>query len=297
MAFPPAGGNFMFHHHLDQHQYHHLQDHYGLPSSASLTSSLSNVPSPPFTGHNDVPPYMMRRSMSFTGIDHLHHHHQKCDEGGGAGGGGEDDLSDDGSQLGEKKKRLTIDQVKALEKSFELGNKLDPERKLQLARALGLQPRQIAIWFQNRRARWKTKQLERDYEVLKKQFDALKADNETLQIQNEKLHGELLALKRRNTAETPNSNWSCDNSSEIKLDLSGASVMSSPASKHAPARPPSLPRPDPQHYIRVDHHHPTVQEEGQQLICSMFNGGGVDDHQNFWPAWGTAATTEQHRFH
>lgn len=136
---------------------------------------------------------MMRRSASFSGIDHHHHHHQKCDEGGG---GGEDDLSDDGSQLGEKKKRLNLEQVKALEKSFELGNKLDPERKLQLARALGLQPRQIAIWFQNRRARWKTKQLERDYEVLKRQFDALKADNETLQSQNEKLHGEVLLIDK-----------------------------------------------------------------------------------------------------
>ncbi|KAK4743213.1 hypothetical protein SAY87_001214 [Trapa incisa] len=209
---------------------------------------------------------------------------------------GQDDLSDDGSQLGEKKKkRLSIEQVKALEKSYEHRNKLDPERKLRLARALGLHPRQIAIWFQNRRARWKTKQLERDYEVLKKQFDALKVDNQTLQVQNEKLHGELLALKRRNTAEAPNSNWSCDNSSENNLDLSGASVMSGPASKHAPPRQPGLPRPDLHHCTRMDHHRPTVQEESQQLICSTFNGG-VDDHQNIWPTWG-AATAEQHRVH
>ncbi|WOG88336.1 hypothetical protein DCAR_0207571 [Daucus carota subsp. sativus] len=101
-------------------------------------------------------------------------------------------MSDDGSQsLGEKKRRLNLEQVKALEKSFELGNKLEPERKMQLARALGLQPRQIAIWFQNRRARWKTKQLERDYDILKRQFDALKADNDSLKSENKKLHGEV----------------------------------------------------------------------------------------------------------
>nr|KAJ0185012.1 hypothetical protein LSAT_V11C900506020 [Lactuca sativa] len=60
---------------------------------------------------------------------------------------GEDDLSDDGSQLlaGEKKWRLNMEQVKTLERNFELGNKLEPERKMQLARALGLQRRQSAI--------------------------------------------------------------------------------------------------------------------------------------------------------
>ena len=85
-----------------------------------------------------------------------------------------------------------MEQVKTLEKNFELGNKLEPERKMQLAKALGLQPRQIAIWFQNRRARWKTKQLEKDYDVLKRQFDALKADNDALQAQNQKLQAEVI---------------------------------------------------------------------------------------------------------
>lgn len=110
----------------------------------------------------------------------------------------DDATSDDGSQimLGEKKRRLNLEQVKALEKSFELGNKLEPERKMQLARALGLQPRQVAIWFQNRRARWKTKQLERDYDVLKRQFEAVKANNDALKSQNKKLQTQLMALKK-----------------------------------------------------------------------------------------------------
>ena len=82
--------------------------------------------------------------------------------------------------------------VKALEKSFDQGNKLEPERKVQLAKALGLQPRQVAIWFQNRRARWKTKQLEKEYEVLKKQFEAVKADNDVLKVRNQKLQAEVI---------------------------------------------------------------------------------------------------------
>ena len=106
----------------------------------------------------------------------------------------EEDYSDDGSQMGEKKRRLNMEQVKTLEKTFELGNKLEPERKMQLARALGLQPRQIAIWFQNRRARWKTKQLEKDYDTLKLKFDALKAENDRLQTHNEKLQAEVINL-------------------------------------------------------------------------------------------------------
>jgi homeobox-leucine zipper protein len=114
------------------------------------------------------------------------------EEVNGCGGVNEDELSDDGSQAGgEKKRRLNVEQVRTLEKNFELGNKLEPERKLQLARALGLQPRQVAIWFQNRRARWKTKQLEKDYDALKRQLDAVKADNDALLSHNKKLQAEV----------------------------------------------------------------------------------------------------------
>jgi homeobox-leucine zipper protein len=86
-----------------------------------------------------------------------------------------------------KKRRLSLDQVKALEKNFELENKLEPERKVKLGEELGLEPRQVAIWFQNRRARWKTKQLERDYGVLKASYDALKLDYHNLGQENEAL--------------------------------------------------------------------------------------------------------------
>ncbi|XP_008775589.1 homeobox-leucine zipper protein HAT5-like [Phoenix dactylifera] len=97
----------------------------------------------------------------------------------------------------EKKRRLTADQVQFLEKNFTLENKLEPERKIQLAKDLGLQPRQVAIWFQNRRARWKTKQMEKDYEALKSSYDVLKADHENLLKEKEKLKEEVLFLTEK----------------------------------------------------------------------------------------------------
>lgn len=90
-----------------------------------------------------------------------------------------------------KKRRLTVEQVRSLERSFEIETKLEPEKKIQLAQELGLQPRQVAIWFQNRRARWKTKQLERDYSVLKASYDALKSDFERLQQENKNIRAEV----------------------------------------------------------------------------------------------------------
>lgn len=81
----------------------------------------------------------MNRSMSLMNVQEDHHQ----------SAGHEENLSDDGSHMmpGEKKKKRQLEQVKALEKSLEFGNKLEPERKIQLVKALGMQPRQIAICF------------------------------------------------------------------------------------------------------------------------------------------------------
>ncbi|GER45413.1 homeobox-leucine zipper protein family [Striga asiatica] len=88
----------------------------------------------------------------------------------------------------QKKKRLSTEQLESLENSFQEEIKLDPERKMKLAKELGLQPRQIAVWFQNRRARWKGKQLERLYDALKQEYDAVSREKH-------KLQQEVLALR------------------------------------------------------------------------------------------------------
>lgn len=106
----------------------------------------------------------------------------------------EEGCVEESGHVPEKKRRLSVEQVKALEKNFEVENKLEPERKVKLAQELGLQPRQVAVWFQNRRARWKTKQLERDYGVLKANYDALKQKYDNLQHDNEALHREVLPI-------------------------------------------------------------------------------------------------------
>ncbi|XP_057804688.1 homeobox-leucine zipper protein ATHB-6-like isoform X2 [Salvia miltiorrhiza] len=109
----------------------------------------------------------------------------------------EKNFEEESGHVSEKKRRLSVDQVKALEKNFEVENKLEPERKVKLAQELGLQPRQVAVWFQNRRARWKTKQLERDYSGLKASYDGLKLNFERLQRDNESLLKEIRELKSK----------------------------------------------------------------------------------------------------
>ncbi|KVI02744.1 homeobox-leucine zipper protein HAT22-like isoform X2 [Cynara cardunculus var. scolymus] len=100
-----------------------------------------------------------------------------------------DDVEDDdGTVNGRKKLRLTKPQSALLEEAFELHSSLNPKQKQELARELKLRPRQVEVWFQNRRARTKLKQTELDYEHLKKCC-------ETLRDENRRLHKELQELK------------------------------------------------------------------------------------------------------
>ncbi|CAH9142077.1 unnamed protein product [Cuscuta epithymum] len=98
------------------------------------------------------------------------------------------------SSMKHNKKRLNQDQVKLLESYFDSNKKLEPERKLELARDLGVPPRQIAIWYQNRRARWKSQSLELHNSALQVKLDSALAEMKTLETEMAKLREE---LKRR----------------------------------------------------------------------------------------------------
>ncbi|XVE64468.1 hypothetical protein DITRI_Ditri07aG0103200 [Diplodiscus trichospermus] len=84
-------------------------------------------------------------------------------------------------------RRFRDEQIRLLESIFESETKIEPRKKLQLASELGLQPRQVAIWFQNKRARWKSKQIEQDYRTLRADYDNLASKFESLKKEKQSL--------------------------------------------------------------------------------------------------------------
>ncbi|XP_038900057.1 homeobox-leucine zipper protein ATHB-12-like isoform X2 [Benincasa hispida] len=93
------------------------------------------------------------------------------------------------------KRRLSDEQIRSLETIFySTDSRLDSRKKVQLATELGLQPRQIAIWFQNRRARWKSKEMENNFRSLKAIYDNLESQFKTLQEENNSMLSQLQKL-------------------------------------------------------------------------------------------------------
>ncbi|XP_048335430.2 homeobox-leucine zipper protein ATHB-6 [Ziziphus jujuba] len=171
----------------------------------------------------------------------------------------EEGCVEESGHVSEKKRRLSVDQVKALEKNFEVENKLEPERKVKLAQELGLQPRQVAVWFQNRRARWKTKQLERDYGVLKGNYEALKLNYDALQHDNEALIKEIRELKSKLHEENTESNLS-----SVKQEL-----IADPNESDEKLMETNLP-----HDHHLHHHISLPGSDSKETNLNNNNGGG-----------------------
>nr|GMD29749.1 homeobox-leucine zipper protein HOX11-like [Ipomoea batatas]GME08610.1 homeobox-leucine zipper protein HOX11-like [Ipomoea batatas] len=104
-----------------------------------------------------------------------------------------DDEENNGVNNARKKLRLSKQQSAFLEESFKENHTLNPKQKLALAKQLNLRPRQVEVWFQNRRARTKLKQTEID-------CDYLKRCCETLTEENRRLHKELQELRALKTS-------------------------------------------------------------------------------------------------
>ncbi|KAL2333680.1 hypothetical protein Fmac_014893 [Flemingia macrophylla] len=95
-----------------------------------------------------------------------------------------------------KKRKLTPEQLSLLEQNFGNEHKLESERKDRLALELGLDPRQVAVWFQNRRSRWKNKKLEEEYSNLKNAHETTVLEKCHLETEVFKLQEQLLEAKK-----------------------------------------------------------------------------------------------------
>ncbi|CAN6301915.1 unnamed protein product [Urochloa humidicola] len=96
----------------------------------------------------------------------------------------------DGGDEQSKKRRLSDEQARFLELSFRKERKLETPRKVQLAAELGLDAKQVAVWFQNRRARHKSK-------LMEEEFSKLRAAHDAAVLHNCHLETELLRTKER----------------------------------------------------------------------------------------------------
>nr|GMC59737.1 homeobox-leucine zipper protein ROC8-like [Ipomoea batatas] len=100
----------------------------------------------------------------------------------GNGSGDDNDLDISSSRRGKKHyHRHTSQQIQQLEAFFKDCPHPDENQRRQLSRELGLEPKQIKFWFQNKRTQTKAQ--------------GERADNSALRTENERIHCENLAMR------------------------------------------------------------------------------------------------------
>ncbi|XP_038687349.1 homeobox-leucine zipper protein HDG11-like [Tripterygium wilfordii] len=97
--------------------------------------------------------------------------------GGGGGGSGGDPDSSDNQRRKKRYHRHTAHQIQRLEGMFKECPHPDEKQRLQLSRELGLAPRQIKFWFQNRRTQTKAQHERADNCALRAENDKIRCEN------------------------------------------------------------------------------------------------------------------------
>ncbi|MBA0688814.1 hypothetical protein Goari_006580 [Gossypium aridum] len=130
------------------------------------------------------------------------------------------------------KRRFSDEQIRSLESMFESESRLEPRKKLQVAKDLGLQPRQVAIWFQNKRARRKSKQLERDYTMLQSNYDNLASKYESLKKEKQALAFQLQKLKDLVKKPKEEDDGQCCGDQQV-ITMEGEAIKSDSEEQHS----------------------------------------------------------------
>ncbi|XVF52568.1 hypothetical protein PTKIN_Ptkin05aG0028900 [Pterospermum kingtungense] len=150
-----------------------------------------------------------------------------------------------------KKLRLSKDQSAILEESFKEHNTLNPKQKLALAKQLGLRPRQVEVWFQNRRARTKLKQTEVDCEFLKRCCENLTEENRRLQKEVQELRALKLSPQFYMQMTPPTTLTMCPSCERVAVQPNASSSSSSAAASAS-----STVDPRSHHHLAQAHHRP-----------------------------------------
>ncbi|KAL8154756.1 homeobox-leucine zipper protein HAT3-like [Apium graveolens] len=134
---------------------------------------------------------------------------------------------DGGDAAARKKLRLSKEQAAMLEETFKEHNTLNPKQKLALAKELNLRPRQVEVWFQNRRARTKLKQTEVDCEYLKRCCENLTDENKRLQKEVSELRALKLSPQFYMNMNPPTTLTMCPQCERVSSSTNSASASSS----------------------------------------------------------------------
>ncbi|KAI3693216.1 hypothetical protein L6452_33047 [Arctium lappa] len=147
---------------------------------------------------------------------------------------GEEEEEDGGDASAARKKlRLSKDQAAVLEETFKEHNTLNPKQKLALAKQLDLRPRQVEVWFQNRRARTKLKQTEVDCEYLKRCCDTLTEENRRLQKEVNELRALKLSPQFYMNMNPPTTLTMCPQCERVAVSSSSSSSSAAAATSSA----------------------------------------------------------------
>ncbi|KAF3450736.1 hypothetical protein FNV43_RR06825 [Rhamnella rubrinervis] len=102
--------------------------------------------------------------------------------------GDHDDDADPAADKNKKKKRKkyhrhTAEQIREMEALFKESPHPDEKQRQQLSKQLGLAPRQVKFWFQNRRTQIKAIQERHENSLLKTEMEKLRDDNKAMREQ------------------------------------------------------------------------------------------------------------------
>eukprot|EP00898_Chlorokybus_atmophyticus_P002795 jgi/Chlat1/3516/Chrsp23S03707 len=175
-------------------------------------------------------PSLPQYAQAAPSYDMMHRDHEQAGVSGRS-----EAIEEDEPGPPKKKLRLKREQVALLEESFKSQSTLTPESKAELSQELDLLPRQVEVWFQNRRARTKLKQTEQDCELLRHWCD-------TLSEENRRLRGEVRELKLRGEQiewEVKRAQWDARHGQHSSGEHWGSGCRSPPNSRQPHAFHPN----------------------------------------------------------